>query len=87
MIRFSAALVAVAIGVLIAGGVTSRLALVYTAIVVSAAALVFLAIGVLLKREEIFGNRPGLVRCGRASSAGPGRSSGGTDRPGPRPYS
>ena len=39
MIRFSAALVAVAIGVLIGGIATSKLLLVYIAIVVSAVAL------------------------------------------------
>jgi hypothetical protein len=86
VIRFSAVLVAVAIGVLIVGGVTSRLALVYTAIVVSAAALVILAIGVLLKREEIFGNRPGLapaeVGAGPAVPAGaPGRDLSGGAAP------
>ena len=55
MIRFSAALVAVAIGVLIGGIATSKLLLVYIAIVVSAVALVALAIGVVLKRKELFG--------------------------------
>ena len=61
MIRFSAALVAVAIGVLIGGIATSKLLLVYIAIVVSAAALVALAIGVVLKRQELFGDGQGLV--------------------------
>ena len=42
MIRFSAALVAVAIGVLIGGIATSKLLLVYIAIAVSAVALVAL---------------------------------------------
>ena len=59
MIRFSAALVAVAIGVLIGGIATSRLLLVYVAIAVSAVALVALAIGVVLKREELFGQEIG----------------------------
>jgi len=61
VIRFSAALVAVAIGVLIGGIATSKLVLVYIAIAVSAVALVALAIGVMLKREELFGEGQGLV--------------------------
>ena len=69
MIRFSAALVAVAIGVLIGGVATSKLLLVYIAIVVSAAALVALAIGVVLKREELFGEVQGLAPA--AAGAGP----------------
>ena len=69
MIRFSAALVAVAIGVLIGGIATSKLLLVYIAIVVSAVALVALAIGVALKREELFGEGQGLVSA--AAGAGP----------------
>ena len=55
MIRFSAALVVVAIGVLIGGMATSSLMLVYVAIGVSALALVVLAVGVALKRDELFG--------------------------------
>ena len=58
MIRFSAALVVVAIGILVGGVATSRLSLVYVAIAVSAAALVVLAIGVVLKRKELFGEQP-----------------------------
>jgi hypothetical protein len=61
VIRFSAALVAVAIGVLIGGIATSKLLLVYIAIVVSAVALLALAIGVVVKREELFGEGQGLV--------------------------
>jgi hypothetical protein len=61
VIRFSAALVAVAIGVLIGGIATSELLLVYIAIAVSAVALVALVTGVLLKREELFGEGQGLV--------------------------
>ena len=68
MIRFSAALVAVAIGVLIGGIATSRLLLVYIAIVVSAVALVALAIGVVFKREELFGEGQGLVPAGAGAS-------------------
>jgi len=72
VIRFSAALVAVAIGVLIGGIATSKLLLVYIAIVVSAVALVALAIGVAVKREELFGEGQGLVPAG--AGAAPGRS-------------
>ncbi len=68
MIRFSAALVAVAIGVLIGGIATSKLLLVYVAIVVSAVALVALAIGVVLKREELFGEERGLVPANAGAS-------------------
>ncbi|MDX6344977.1 MAG: hypothetical protein QOH87_5115, partial [Trebonia sp.] len=68
MIRFSAALVAVAIGVLIGGIATSKLLLVYIAIVVSAVALVALAVGVALKREELFGEGQGLVPAGAGAS-------------------
>lgn len=68
MIRFSAALVAVAIGVLIGGIATSELLLVYIAIVVSAVALVVLAIGIVLKREELFGEGQGLVPAGAGAS-------------------
>jgi hypothetical protein len=68
VIRFSAALVAVAIGVLIGGIATSKLLLVYIAIVVSAVALVALAIGVVLKRGELFGEGQGLVPDGAGAA-------------------
>ena len=68
MIRFSAALVAVAVGVLVAGVVTSKLLFVYVAIGVSAAALVALAIGVVLKRAELFGE-PGASPAPAAAGA------------------
>ena len=55
MIRFSAFLVAVAVGLLVAGVVTSRLLLVYIAIGVSGVALLVLGIGALVKRRELFG--------------------------------
>ena len=55
MIRFSALLVAVAVGLLVAGVVTSKLALVYVAIGVSGVALLALAVGTLVKRKELFG--------------------------------
>jgi hypothetical protein len=55
VIRFSALLVAVAVGVLVAGVVTSKLTLVYVAIGVSGVALLALAVGALVKRKELFG--------------------------------
>jgi hypothetical protein len=81
VIRFSAALVAVAIGVLIGGIATSELVLVYIAIVVSAVALVALAIGVLLSRDELFGEIKGIAPAGAGASPGPSDRSGeGQDR-------
>ena len=73
MIRFSAALVVVAVGILVAGGVTSKLLLVYIAIALSAVALVFLLIGAFLDRDEL---RAGVeeirAQDGRKKRAGPG---------------
>jgi hypothetical protein len=56
VIRLSGALVVVAIGFLVGGLVTSSLLLVYVAIVVSVIALLLLAVGVVLKRDELFGD-------------------------------
>ena len=70
MIRFSAALVVVAVGVLIGGIATSLLALVYVAIALSAAALIALAIGVALKRDELFGVTGQPVRDVMGAAAG-----------------
>jgi len=53
VIRFSAFLVVVAVGILVAGGITSRLLLVYIAIALSAVALLFLLIGAFLDRDEL----------------------------------
>ena len=69
MIRFSAILVAGAIAVLVAGVLATSLALVYLSIGVSVLALVLLVIGVILRREEIFGE------------AGPAAASGQHDWP------
>jgi hypothetical protein len=87
VIRFSAGLVVVAIGVLIGGVATSKLSLVYVAIAVSAFALVALAIGVALKRDELFGGGPELAAAsadagsgtpvGQSADAGHGRGNGG----------
>jgi hypothetical protein len=52
VIRFSASLVVIAMGLLVAGGVTSKLLLVYVAIALSAVALIFLVIGAILNRGE-----------------------------------
>ena len=52
MIRFSASLVVIAMGLLVAGGVTSKLLLVYVAIALSAVALIFLVIGAILNRGD-----------------------------------
>ena len=55
MIRFSAFLVVVAVGLLVAGVVTSKLLLVYAAIGVSGVALLALGIGAAVKWRELFG--------------------------------
>jgi hypothetical protein len=74
VIRFSAGLVVVALGVLIGGVVTSKLPLVYVSIAVSVLALIAWAVGVFLKRgelrEELFGGRPELVPAGAGVGAG-----------------
>jgi hypothetical protein len=64
VIRFSALLVAVATVLLIAGVVTSKLALVYVAIGMSALALAALGAGAGLKRNELFGQAAGASRAG-----------------------
>ncbi len=56
MIRFSAFLVVVAVGLLVAGVVTSKLMLVYLAIAVSGIALLALGVGAAVKRRELFGS-------------------------------
>jgi hypothetical protein len=79
VIRFSAGLVVVAIGVLIGGVATSKLSLVYVAIAVSAVALIALAIGVALKRDELFGDGPELAPAGAGSGTPAGQSVGAGD--------
>ncbi|HEX6454000.1 MAG TPA: hypothetical protein VF060_31625 [Trebonia sp.] len=84
MIRFSAALVVVAVGVLIGGVATSTLSLVYVAIVLSALALIALAIGVALKRDELFGVTGQPVEDVMGAAAGqsaPGVQRGGYPAP------
>ena len=58
MIRFSALLVALAIGLLVAGVAASNLPLVYVSIAVCAVAALLLAAGVLRHWSEIFGTGP-----------------------------
>jgi hypothetical protein len=55
VIRFSAFLVVVAVGLLVAGVVTSKLLLVYLAIGVSGVALLALGVGAAVKWRELFG--------------------------------
>ena len=73
MIRFSASLVVVALGLLVAGGVTSKLLLVYVAIAVSAIALVFLIIGAILNRGELRTSSPAEAPGDRLDEASAGR--------------
>lgn len=70
MIRFSAALVVVAIGILIGGVATSSLPLVYVAIGVSVLALAVLATGVALKKDELFGEDARSAASGTQAQAG-----------------
>jgi hypothetical protein len=79
VIRFSAALVVVAIGLLGGGVVTNKLTLVYIAIAVSAGALIMLAIGVAFKRDEIFGD--GYVLAPADAGASPVFSAPGQSAP------
>jgi hypothetical protein len=70
VIRFSASLVVVGVGLLIAGGVTSKLLLIYVAIGVSAVALLFLIVGAILHRAELFGREPEGIAAGHAGHDG-----------------
>ncbi|MGH3158232.1 MAG: hypothetical protein ACRDNF_16880, partial [Streptosporangiaceae bacterium] len=56
MIRFSAALVVVGLGLLVAGAFASELVLVYAAIAVCVLASALLATGVVIGRDEILGH-------------------------------
>ena len=95
MIRISAFLVAGAIVVLVAGVLATSLALVYVSIAVSVLAAGLLTVGVLRRREEIFGEAGAMPAApaapaapvsqlpawadAAASGAGPGSSSAGSD--------
>jgi hypothetical protein len=70
VIRFSASLVVVGVGLLIAGGVTSKLLLIYIAIGVSALALLFLILGAILHRAELFGREPEGIAAGQTGHDG-----------------
>jgi hypothetical protein len=72
VIRFSASLVVVACGLLVAGGVTSKLLLVYLAIAASAIALVFLVVGAILNRGELRAPSSAEAPGGRLSEASAG---------------
>jgi hypothetical protein len=69
VIRFSASLVVVGVGLLVAGSVTSKLLLIYIAIGVSAVALLFLIIGAFLNRSELLGREPEGVAGGETESS------------------
>ena len=91
MIRFSAILVAGAIAVLAAGVLATSLALVYLSIGVSILASVLLAVGVILRRREIFGEAGAAAATGQPAwpvtpATGTPAMVGGRARiPGPRP--
>ena len=61
MIRSSVLLTAVAMAILVAGVAAANLALVYVSIAVSILAAVTLAVGVLLRRRELFGGETGAA--------------------------
>jgi len=69
VIRFSAFLVVVAVGLLVAGVVTSKLLLVYLAIGVSGVALLALGIGTAVNWRELTG-KPS-TDAAEASASGP----------------
>jgi hypothetical protein len=71
VIRFSAFLVAVAVGLLVAGVVTSKLLLVYTAIGVSGVALLALGIGAAVNWRELTGKPTTAVAGTSAPAAAP----------------
>ncbi|HEY3734042.1 MAG TPA: hypothetical protein VGL63_09010 [Streptosporangiaceae bacterium] len=82
MIRLSAALVVVGLGLLLTGAISSELPIVYAAIAVSAVAAVVLAAGVIRSRDKIFGaETPAASDRGRRladlSTAGTGAASAG----------
>ena len=91
MIRFSAALVIVGLGLLLAGAIASNMALVYAAIAVSACAALVLVAGMIAGRDELFGR--GATAAGaertfdRGLTPGPGTAAipGGAAGAGLRP--
>ena len=93
MIRFSAILVAGAIVVLVTGVLATSLTLVYLSIGVSVLATVLLAVGVALRRREIFGeadaasggHQPAWSAASGAGAPAMAGGQAGTPRPGPWP--
>ena len=69
MIRFSAFLVVVAVGLLVAGVVTSKLLLVYIAIGVSGVALLALGIGAAVNWRELTGKSKTAAETGAQGPA------------------
>src|SRR5262245_57351875 len=69
VIRFSAilAVVAAAVGLLVAGAISGSLLVVYLAIGVAALALAMLIAGVVIWREEIFGEPAAVEQAARAA--------------------
>ena len=80
MIRSSALLTAVAMAVLVAGVSAANLGLIYLSIAVSILAAVTLAVGVLLRRRELFGEAEATPR-----STQPGWAAAETAKAGPVP--
>ena len=78
IIRFSAALVVVGLGLLLAGAIASNMTLVYAAIAVSVCAALVLAAGMIVGRDELFGRGATAEGAGRALgrgvTPGPGRT-------------
>ena len=72
MIRFSAFLVVVAVGLLAAGGVTSKLLLVYLSIAIGVIALLFLMIGAILHRDELRAPSPAEAPADRLGEVSAG---------------
>jgi hypothetical protein len=70
VIRFSASLVVVGLGLLVAGGVTSKLLLIYISIAVCAVALLFLIIGAIVNRAELLGREPDGIASGQTEANG-----------------
>ncbi len=70
MIRFSASLVVVGLGLLVAGGITSKLLLIYISIAVCAVALLFLIIGAIVNRAELLGREPDGIASGQTEANG-----------------
>ncbi|MBO0815565.1 MAG: hypothetical protein J2P30_10555, partial [Actinobacteria bacterium] len=62
MIRSSALLTVVAMAVLVAGVAAANLGLIYLSIAVSVLAAITLAVGVLLRRRELFGKAEAAPR-------------------------